>query len=63
MLYHKLFKIKHFIWSKIIQNYTLNKMSRLGEEGNHIVQAFLKTLKLQNTANENQTFEVLQQFV
>ena len=46
----------------MIQHYTLNKMSRLGEEGNHIVQAFLKTLKLQNTANENQTFEVLQQF-
>lgn len=62
MLYHKLLKIKHFIWSKMIQHYTLNKMSRLGEEGNHIVQAFLKTLKLQNTANENQTFEVLQQF-
>lgn len=62
MLYHKLLKIKHFIWSKMIQSYTLNKMSRLGGEGNHIVQAFLKTLKPQNTANENQTFEVLQQF-
>jgi len=62
MLYHKLLKIIHFIWSKMIQSYTLNKMSRLGGEGTHIVQAFLKTLKLQNTANENQTFEVLQQF-
>lgn len=62
MLYHKLLKIKHFIWCKIIQSYTLNKMSRLGGEGTNIVQAFLKTLRPQNTANENQTFEVLQQF-
>lgn len=37
-------------------------MSRLRGEGTHIVQAFLKTLKFQNTANDNQTFEVLQQF-
>ena len=62
MLYNKLLKIKHFFSSKVLQTSNISKLIKYGIEGNLIAQAFLKTLKKENTPDEDQLFKKLNQF-
>ena len=62
MLYNKLLKIKHFFNSKVLQTSNISKLIKYGVEGNLIAQAFLKTLKKENTPDEDQLFKKLNQF-
>ena len=62
MLYNKLLKIKHFFKSKVLKNSNISKLLKYGVEGNLIAQAFLKTLKKENTPDEDQLFKKLNQF-
>ena len=62
MLYNKLLKIKHFFSSKVLQTSSISKLIKYGVEGNLIAQAFLKTLKKENTPDEDQLFKKLNQF-
>jgi hypothetical protein len=62
MLYNKLLKTKHFFDSKVLQSSNISRLIQYGVEGNLIAQAFLKTLKNENTPDEDQFFEKLNQF-
>ena len=62
MLYNKLLKIRHFFSSKVLQTSNISKLIKYGVEGNLIAQAFLKTLKKENTPDEDQLFKKLNQF-
>lgn len=62
MLHLKFLKIKHLFGSKILQTRNLQRLNQHGVEGKHIAQAFLKTLKGENTPDENQLFKKLDQF-
>ena len=62
MLYNKLLKIIHFFCSKALQTSNISKLIKYGVEGNLIAQAFLKTLKKENTPDEDQLFKKLNQF-
>lgn len=62
MLYNKLLKIKHFFGSKVLQSSNIYRLIQHGVEGSLIAQAFLKTLKNENTPDEDQLFEKLNQF-
>lgn len=62
MLYNKLLKIKHFFGSKVLEYSNINRLIQHGVEGSLITQAFLKTLKNENTPDEKQLFETLNQF-
>ena len=62
MLYNKLLKIKHFFKSKVLKTSNISKLIKYGVEGNIIAQAFLKTLKKENTPDEDQLFKKLNQF-
>ena len=62
MLYNKLLKIKHFFKSKVLKTSNISKLIKYGVEGTIIAQAFLKTLKKENTPDEDQLFKKLNQF-